>query len=108
LRATLEDIAGSISGTVTYASATPDLEEERARIEAVLDQTTSEVPVEEMETVDAAAIAREDGTYTVYFLSPGTYDVTATATIDAVEYTDGPTTVPVAVSEDVVGVDFSL
>ena len=108
LRATLKDIAGSISGTVSYTSATPDLEEERARIEAVLDQANSEVPVEEMETLDAAAVAREDSTYTIYFLSPGTYDVTATATIDAVEYSDGPTTVPVDVSEDVIGVDFSL
>ena len=108
LRATLEDIAGSISGTVSYASATPDLEEERARIEAVLDQANSEVPVEEMETLDAAAVAREDSTYTIYFLSPGTYDVTATATIDAVEYSDGPTTVPVAAKEHVTGVDFSL
>ena len=108
LRATLENVAGSISGTVTYASATPDLEEEYARIEAILDQATSEVPVEEMETVDAAAIAREDGTYTVYFLSPGTYDVSATATIDAVEYSDGSTPVPVTASEDVTGVNFSL
>lgn len=108
LRATLEDVAGSISGTVTYVTATPDAEEERARIDAVLDQATSEVEVEEMETLDAATIALEDGTYTVYFLSPGTYDVTATATIDAVEYSDGPTTIPVAAKEDVTGVDFSL
>jgi hypothetical protein len=107
LRATLENVAGSISGTVTYA-VQPDLEEERARIAAVLDTATSQVPVEEMETLDAAAIAREDGTYTVYFLSSGTYDVTATATIDAVEYSDGPTPVPVAAKENVTGVDFSL
>ena len=108
LRATLENVAGSISGTVTYVSATPDLEEERAHIAAVLDTATSEVLVEEMETLDAATIAREDGTYTVYFLSPGSYDVTATATIDSVEYSGGPTTVPVAAKENVMGVDFSL
>jgi hypothetical protein len=110
LRATLEDVAGSISGTVTYATppAQPDDPDERARIEAVLDQTTSEVPVEQMETVDAAAIAREDGTYTVYFLSPGTYNVSATATIDVVDYSDGPKPVSVAAKQDVTGVDFSL
>jgi len=110
LRATLENVAGSISGTVTYTTppAQPDDPVEYARVDAILDQATSEVPVEEMETVDAAAIAREDGTYTVYFLSPGTYDVSATATIDAVEYSDGPTTVPVEAKENVTGVDFSL
>ncbi len=108
LRATLENVAGSISGTVTYP-VPPDLEEERAHIAAVLDTATSaEVLVEEMETLDAATIAREDGTYTVYFLSPGSYDVTATATIDSVEYSGGPTTVPVAAKENVMGVDFSL
>lgn len=110
LRATLENVAGSISGTVTYTTppVQPDDPAEYARVEAVLDQATSEVPVEEMETLDAAAIANADGTYTVYFLSPGSYDVTATATIDAVEYSDGPTTVPVAAKENVTGVDFSL
>jgi hypothetical protein len=61
-----------------------------------------------METVDAATIANADGTYTVYFLSPGTYDVSATATIDAVEYSDGPTPVPVSAGGDVTGVNFSL
>ena len=107
LRATLENVAGSISGTVTYA-VQPDLEEERAHIDAILVPGSSTVPVEEMETTDAAATAREDGTYTVLFLSPGTYDLTATATIDAVESSDGPTTVPVAAKENVTGVDFSL
>jgi hypothetical protein len=110
LRATLEDVAGSISGTVIYTTppAQPDDPAEYARVEAILDQATSEVPVEEMETVDAATIANADGTYTVYFLSPGTYDVSAMAKIDDVDYSDGPTPVPVAAGENVTGVDFSL
>ena len=106
LRATLVDVAGSISGTVTYASATPDEPGESASIEAVL--TNSNVPVAEMETATASAIAAEDGTYTVYFLSPGEYDVSATATIDAVGYSDGPLSVDVGDGEDVTGVDFTL
>ncbi len=110
LRATLEDVAGSISGTVTYTTppAQPDDPAEYARVEAVLDPATSDVPVEEMETTDAATIANADGTYTVYFLSPGSYDVTATATIDALEYSAGPTTVSVGAKENVTEVNFSL
>jgi len=106
LRATLEDVAGSISGTITYASATPDDPTEYADIEAEL--KGSNVPVEEMETATASAIAAVDGTYTLYFLSPGTYDVSARATIDAAEYTDGPTPVLVGIGENVTGVDFTL
>jgi hypothetical protein len=108
LRATLDDVAGSISGTVTYATppAQPDDPTEYADIDAEL--VTSTVPVEEMETLTASTVANADGTYTVLFLSPGTYDVTATATIDAVDYSDGPTSVPVTAGEDVTGVDFSL
>ena len=111
LRATLEDVAGSISGTVTYASppAQPDDSTEYASIDAEL--TPSTVPVEEMETLTASTRAKEDGTYTVLFLSPGTYDVSATATIDGTVYPAVPTapqSVVVGDGENVTGVDFSL
>ncbi len=111
LRATLEDIAGSISGTVTYVSATPDEEAERAKIAAVLVPGSSDLPVEEMETLDGAAVAREDGTYTVLFLSPGTYNVSATATIDGTVYPlvpPAPEPVDVGEGQNVMGIDFSL
>ncbi len=107
LRATLNDVAGSISGTGSYA-VTPDEEPEYARLEAVLDEANSDVQLPEMETLIAGAIAAEDGTYTILFLSPGSYDVTATATIDAVVSSDGPITVSVGEGEHVMGVDFSL
>ena len=111
LRATLEDVAGSISGTVTYASppAQPDDSTEYARIDAEL--TTSTVEVEEMETLTASTRAKADGTYTVLFLSPGTYDVSATATIDGTVYPAAPIapqSVVVGDGENVMGVDFSL
>ena len=111
LRATLEDVAGSISGTVTYASppAQPDDSTEYARIDAEL--TTSTVEVEEMETLTASTRAKADGTYTVLFLSPGTYDVSATATIDGTVYPAAPIapqSVVVGDGENVTGVDFSL
>jgi len=110
LRATLMDVAGSISGTITYASATPDEAGEYANIDAGL--TDSNVPVEEMETATASAIADPaDGTYTIYFLSPGTYDVSASATIDGTLYPVAPvppTSVGVGDGENVTGVDFTL
>jgi hypothetical protein len=112
LRATLEDVAGSISGTITYASATPDQEGEYAGIEAVLDLTSSDVPVAEMETETASAVADPvDGTYTIYFLSPGTYDVSASAIIDGTPYPVAPVpplSVVVGEGVDVTGVDFTL
>jgi hypothetical protein len=109
LRATLEDVAGSISGTITYASATPDEEGEYADIDAELDLDNSTVPVEEMETRTASAVADPvDGTYTIYFLSPGTYDVSASATIDTNDYGAGPTSVEVDDGQNVMGVDFTL
>jgi hypothetical protein len=111
LRATLEDVAGSISGTVTYVSppAQPDDSTEYASIDAEL--MTSAVEVEEMETLTASADAKPDGTYTIYFLSPGTYDVIATATIDGTLYPvvpPAPKSVVVGDGQNVTGVDFSL
>ena len=111
LRATVRDVAGSISGTVTYPSATPADETEFATITADLDPATSTV-LEEMQTTMVTTVAGSDSTYTLWFVSPGTYDVSATATIDVggtdTEFTDGPQTVSVGEGEIVTGVDFSL
>lgn len=107
LRATVNDVAGSISGTVTYTSATPADETEFATIEADLDPLTSLV-LEDMQTTTATTTAAADGTYTLWFLSPGSYDLSASATIGGMEYTDGPQTVAVGQSEDVEDVDFDL
>jgi len=90
LRASLHDVAGSISGTVTYASATPAEESEP------------------MQTDMASTPAASDGTYTLWFLSPGDYEVSAAATIGGSDYADGPQTVTVGEGEAVVGVDFTL
>jgi len=109
LRATVEDVAGSISGTITYSGPLPDAEGEYADIEAEL--TSSDVPVAEMETATASAVAAEDGTYTVYFLAPGTYTVSARATIEGTTYPLAPVaplSVEVGDGEDVTGVDFTL
>ncbi|MFW6088104.1 MAG: DUF4382 domain-containing protein [Gemmatimonadota bacterium] len=107
LRASLLDVAGSIAGTVTYTSDTPADETEFASIEAELDESTSLV-LEEMQTTTVTTSAAADGTYTLWFVSPGTYDVSASATIDGTSYSDGPQTVPVGEDEDVTGIDFDL
>ena len=111
LRATLRDVAGSISGAVTYPSATPADETEFATITADLDPATSSV-LEAMQTTVVTTVAEADGTYKLRFLSPGTYDVSAAATIDVggtdTEFTDGPQSVSVGEGENVTGVDFSL
>ena len=107
VRASVLDVAGSISGTVTYSSATPGDETEFASIEAELDEATSLV-LEAMQTTMVTTTAAADATYTLWFVSPGTYDVSASATIGGTEYTDGPQTVPVGEDEDVTGVDFDL
>ena len=107
LRATLVDVAGSISGAVTYPSATPADETELATITADLDPATSSV-LEEMQTTMVTAVAGADSTYKLWFLSPGTYDVSAAATIGGTEFTDGPQSVSVGEGENVTGIDFSL
>lgn len=107
LRAAVLDVAGSISGNVTYTSATPADETEFAAIEAELDESTSLV-LEEMQTTTVATTAAADGTYTLWFVSPGTYDVSASATIGGTTYSDGPQTVPVGEDEDVTAIDFDL
>jgi len=107
LRATVNDVAGSISGTVTYTSATPADETEFATVQADLDPLTSLV-LEEMQTTTATTTAAADGTYTLWFLSPGSYDVSASAMIGGMEYADGPQTVSVGESENVEDVDFDL
>jgi hypothetical protein len=113
LRAAVRDVAGSISGAVTYPSATPADETEFAAIAA--DLTTSPL-LEEMQTMMVTTVAGSDSTYTLWFVSPGTYDVSAAATIDTsaaatvdtATFTDGPQSVSVGEGENVTGIDFSL
>lgn len=71
LRVTAEDVAGSISGTVTAASDTIDVE--GLTVTAELQDPDL---VEEYQTTTATATVQEDGTYTIHFLVPGDYVVT--------------------------------
>ncbi len=96
LRATVEDVAGSISGTVTSDSDGSGLQGETVR--AV--QTDSDL-IEELQTDEATATTGSDGSYTIHFLAPGTYDVS----VD--EFSAATQSVTVDDGEDVTGIDFS-
>lgn len=96
LRATVSDVAGSISGTVT--SSEDDSGMESLTVRAVLQ--ASDV-MEELQTDEVTAVTSSDGSYTIHFLSPGTYEVS----VD--DFSADPQTVTVGDAEDVTGVDFS-
>lgn len=96
LRATVDDVAGSISGTVTSDAHGSGLEGETVR--AVMQ--SSEV-MEELQTDEATAVTGSDGSYTIHFLSPGDYEVSVDD-FDAASRSE-----TVEEDEDVTGVDFS-
>lgn len=96
LRAVVQNIAGSIAGSVAdgAGAAVPD-----ATVRATLQE--SDV-LEALQTAEATAVTAADGTYTIRFLSPGTYSVAVDNTNAAAQ------TVVVGNSENVTGVDFAV
>lgn len=96
LRAVVQNIAGSIAGTVTDAASAAVAE---ATVRATLQ---SSGVMEALQTAEATAMTAADGTYTIQFLSPGTYSVTVDDTNVAAR------TVVVGTSENVTGVDFTV
>lgn len=88
IHATVMDVAGSISGTVTPASALAGL-----------------YAIQGADTIATAAADPATGAYTIHFLPPGEYTVLARAD----GYQDAVVTgVTVGNSQDVTGVDFTL
>lgn len=90
LRAVVQDVAGSIAGTVTS-------EADDAPIAGLTVRATMDV---DGETVEATAVTGEDGTYVIWFLAPGTWEVS----VD--DFSAAAQTVEVGDGEDVTGVDF--
>jgi hypothetical protein len=100
LRAIVNDVAGSISGTVSAdAGLTFDVENRVVSAEPVEGTTLGE-----FESATATALTAADGTYTIYFLVPGDYDVS----VDAGEGFTAPTVEDVTVgeSQNVTDIDF--
>lgn len=95
LRATVSDVAGSISGSVTTSTSEPV---DGLTVTAALDGSSETFPA----TTDG------DGNYTIPSVPPGTYHVTV-ALPDA-GFTTDPTeqTVVVGENEDVTGVNFEI
>ena len=87
LHASVRDVAGSIAGTVTPASA-------KARLYAILNG----------DTVTSALADSVSGAYKLWFLPPGSYAVAAVAS--GFQTQSLPTSV--AESQNVIGVNFSL
>lgn len=102
LRVTVNDVAASISGTVSTALEGVSVEDLTVTATPEEDQF-----FEEFQTHEATALTDEDGNYTLHFLVPGTYEVTL-QTPDG--YTTEPEsrTVTVEASEDADEVDFTV
>ena len=96
LRAVVQDVAGTISGVVTLEGTGDPAE--GAVVRATL--TSSDV-LESLQTSEATAATAADGSYTIWFVAPGTYDVS----VD--DFSAAAQTVTVGEREDVTGVDFS-
>ena len=87
LHASVRDVAGSIAGTVTPVSA-------RARLYAIMNG----------DTVTSALADSVTGSYKLWFLTPGSYSVAATAT----GFTTQTASTSVAEAQNVTSVNFAL
>lgn len=94
LRASVRDVAASISGTVTLDEGDPV---ESASVRAEL--LDSDV-MEELQTDEATAVTAGSGDYTIHFLSPGEYEVS----VD--EFSAAPENVTLEEAEARTDVDF--
>lgn len=101
LRVVVNDIAGSISGTVTTGITDFDLSTVVVMAEPVEGSTLE--PYQSM--TGTAVVDPDDGSYTIYYLVPGDYDVS----IDAGEgFTADAVSVTVGEGENVEGIDFVI
>lgn len=87
IHATVQNVAGSIAGTVTPAAA-------HAQVFAIAGS----------DTVASALADTTSGAYTLWYLAPGTYTVAAAAS----GYTGATQSVTVGAAQAVTGVDFTL
>jgi hypothetical protein len=94
LRVVVADVAGSIAGTVST-----DLDSTRVDSLAVMATFAADT---------ATTRTRNDGTYTLSFLAPGSYVVRVTPADTTLDVDPDSAVVVVGASEDVVGVDFEL
>ena len=102
IRVVVNDVAGSISGTVSKAADSMNV----AGLTVTADPTSSST-VEDYQTQRATAVTDSTGAYTVHFLVPGDYSVTVAA--DSGFVTDPASqAVTVGEAEDATGIDFTV
>lgn len=102
LRVVVEDITGTISGTVS--TELEDTEVEDLSVSARLDGDES---VEDFQTTTVAGLTGADGAYTLHFVAPGSYWVKVAVDAGLAIEPDS-TLVEVDPNEDVVDVDFEI
>lgn len=102
LRVVVDDISGTISGEVSTALESTDLE--NLPVTARLDGDES---VEDFQTTTVAGLTGVDGAYTLFFVPPGSYWVKV-AVGEGLATEPDSTLVEVDPSEDVVDVDFEI
>jgi len=103
LRVVVQDVAGSISGTVSTV-----VDSTRVDSLTVTAEPVDDGALEEYQTQTATTMTAGDGTYTLPFLVPGTYAVIVTPPDTTVVSSPDTISVTVGLSESVTGVDFSL
>lgn len=95
IRAVVRNIAGSIGGVVTDANGPVA----GATVRATL---TDSPELAELQTAEASAVTADDGSYTIWFLVPGTY------TVDVDGVTADAQSVTVGRGESVTDVNFMI
>lgn len=103
IRVAVDDVAGSISGTVSLASSAPDSIE--VQDVTVVADPQDDGTLEAYQTQMATATSDSAGAYTINFVVPGTYTVRLT---DDYETTPDSMSVTVDSDEDVTGADFEI
>lgn len=94
LRAVVQNVAGSIAGTVSGPS--------HGGLTVTATQTNAG-EVEALQTTKATAVTDTDGTYIIRYLAPGTYSVA----VDSTTTTPASQSVTVGTAQAVTGIDFT-
>lgn len=100
LRVVVNDVAGSISGTVSTQVTDATVAGRVVTADPVAGTT-----LEPFQTVAATTITDMDGAYTIFFLVPGDYEVSVAA---GEGLTATPVTVTVGNSQNVTAIDFDI
>jgi len=103
LRVVVNNLAGSISGTVST-----DVDDTSVESLTVTAEPADDGALEEYQTQTATTMTAADGTYTLPFLVPGAYHVILTPPDDTVVSSPDTINVTVGPAENVTGVDFTL